>query len=118
MRCTLLLALSPHRPAHPAEDNGLIGHWKFSGDANDASGRGNHGRAFAVDLTAAGTGGYLAARHGLMGKPLMSKYPSNPALEPRQGRFHARRLGAHGGIARRRPGRPGEQVRPGSPARA
>ena len=54
---TLLLALFltvvPTRAAEP----GLIGHWKLRGDANDASGRGNHGRAIAVDLSATGPDG-------------------------------------------------------------
>ena len=49
---------------------------------------------------------------------VLRRGPGEPLARPRQGRLHARRLGAHRGIARRRPGRPGEQVRPRRPARA
>ena len=65
MRCTLLLALLLTPLPSRAEDRGLVGHWRFSGDANDASGRGNHGRAFAVDLTAPGPGGRTTRRRAV-----------------------------------------------------
>src|SRR5262249_1404249 len=57
MRWTCLLALFLTGVPARAEDRGLVGHWRFSGDANDASGHGHHGRAFAVDLTARGPDG-------------------------------------------------------------
>ena len=76
-------------PACPpgAEDRGLIGHWKFSGDANDASGRGNHGRAFAVDLTAPGPGGAPRGAARFDGKSSYVEVPTNPSLELGKGDF-------------------------------
>ena len=117
MRCTALLAIFLIGVPARAEDRGLIGHWKLRGDANDASGRGNHGRAFAVDLSATGPGGEARGAARFDGRSSWIEVPDDPALGPRQGRFHDRRLGAHRGIARRRHRRPGQQVRPGRAAR-
>jgi hypothetical protein len=38
-------------------DTGLVGYWKLAGDCRDYSGRGNHGAAHGVDLSAAGPDG-------------------------------------------------------------
>ena len=70
-----------------AEDRGLIGHWRFSGDANDASGRGNHGRAFAVDLTAPGPGGAPSGAARFDGKSSYVEVPASPALGLGKGDF-------------------------------
>lgn len=66
-------------PALAAEP-GLIGHWKFSGDASDASGRGHHGRAVALDLTAPGPGGTPRGAARFDGKSSYVEVPANPAL--------------------------------------
>ena len=84
---TLLLALLLTGMPARAEDRGLIGHWKFSGDANDASGRGNHGRAFAVDLTAPGPGGVPRGAARFDGKSSSVEVPANPALGLGKGDF-------------------------------
>jgi len=80
MRWTLLLALLLTGLPARAEDCGLIGHWRFSGDATDASGRGNHGRAFAVDLTAPGPDGAPRGATRFDGKSSYVEVPTNPSL--------------------------------------
>ena len=87
MRWTVLLALFLTGVPTRAEDRGLIGHWRFSGDANDASGRGNHGRAFAVDLTAPGPGGDPRGAARFDGKSSYVEVPANPALDLGKGDF-------------------------------
>ena len=87
MRRTLLLALLLTPLPSRAEDRGLIGHWRFSGDANDASGRGNHGRAFAVDLTAPGPGGRTRGAARFDGKSSYVEVPASPALGLGKGDF-------------------------------
>jgi hypothetical protein len=95
---TVLLALSLTSVAAQADDRGLIGHWMLRGDVNDASGRGNHGRAFAVDLSATGPGGNPRGAARLDGRSSYIEIPNNPSLSG-QGRSHARRPAAHRGIA-------------------
>ena len=87
MRWTLLLALLLTPLPSRAEDRGLIGHWRFSGDANDASGRGNHGRAFAVDLTAPGPDGRPDGAARFDGKSSYVEVPASPALDLGKGDF-------------------------------
>jgi hypothetical protein len=60
-----VLAINAYGPA--AKDSrqsngGLVGYWKLNGDANDHSGRGNHGRNHGVDLATGsfdGRGSYI-----------------------------------------------------------
>src|SRR3954468_22690161 len=80
MRWTVLLALCLPGVPTRAEEPGLVGHWRFSGDANDASGRGNHGRAFAVDLTAPGPGGRTNGAARFDGKSSYVEVPASPTL--------------------------------------
>ena len=87
MRWTVLLALFLSGVPTRAEDRGLIGHWKFAGDANDASGRGNHGRAFAVDLTAPAPAGPPAARRGSTASRPSSRSRRIPSLDLGKGDF-------------------------------
>ena len=120
-RAMWLVALLIVPSAHPgarADERGPIGHWRLAGDAKDASGRGNHGQVVGVDLTAPGPDGRPAGAARFDGKGAFIRGPGEPVPGPRHGRLHARRLGAHRGEARRRAGRPGEQVRPRRPARA
>ncbi len=81
MRWTLLLALLLIGVPSRAEDHGLIGLWRFAGDANDDSGRGNHGRAFAVDMTASGPDGSPRGAARFDGKSSYVEVPANPALD-------------------------------------
>ena len=87
MRCTVLLALFLTGMPARADERGLIGHWRFSGDANDASGRGHHGRAFAVDLTAPGPGGGPRGAARFDGKSSYVEVPASPALGLGKGDF-------------------------------
>src|SRR5262245_10787578 len=87
MRWTLLLALFLTGVPARAEDRGLIGHWRFSGDTKDASGHGHHGRAFALDLTARGPGGAPRGAARFDGRSSSVEVPANPALILGQGDF-------------------------------
>jgi hypothetical protein len=80
MRWTLLPALLLTATIAFGDDRGLVGHWKLSGDANDSSGRGNHGRAFAVDLTASGPGGQPNSAARFDGKSSYIEVPSSPSI--------------------------------------
>lgn len=84
MRWTILLSLwlaGPlTTPVVLAGDEGLIGHWKFSGDANDSSGLGNHGKAIAVDLTASGPGGTPGGAARFDGMASYVEVPADPRL--------------------------------------
>ncbi|WP_435017906.1 LamG-like jellyroll fold domain-containing protein [Tundrisphaera sp. TA3] len=70
-----------------AEAPGPIGHWKFAGDANDASGRGHHGRAVAVDLTAPGPDGGPGTAARFDGTSSFVEIPPHPSLELGRGDF-------------------------------
>ncbi len=88
MRRTLLLTLllvAGH--AARAEDRGLVGYWRFSGDTEDSSGRGNHGRAIAVDLTADGPGGTPRGAARFDGKTSIVEVPANDSLALGKGDF-------------------------------
>ncbi|MHC5538310.1 LamG-like jellyroll fold domain-containing protein [Singulisphaera rosea] len=74
---SLLLCDAPSR----AEAPGPIGHWRFSGDVNDASSRGNHGRSFAVDLTVPGPDGSPRGAARFDGKSSFVEVASTPSLE-------------------------------------
>ena len=98
MRRTLLLALLLTPLPSRAEDRGLVGHWRFSGDANDASGRSNHGRAFAVDLTAPGPGGLTNGAARFDGKSSYVEVPASPTLGLGKSDFTLAVWRAHRGI--------------------
>ncbi len=87
MRWTLLLALSLAALPARADDRGLIGHWKLSGDANDASGRGHHGRTVAVDLSAPGPDGAPRGAARFDGKSSYVEVPPSPGLNLGRGEF-------------------------------
>lgn len=87
MRRTLLLTLFLTSVSARAQDLGLIGLWRFSGDVNDTSGRGNHGRAFAVDLNAPGPGGVARGAARFDGKSSHVEIPTNPSLDLGKGDF-------------------------------
>jgi hypothetical protein len=87
MRWAFLLALLLTGPPARAGERGLIGHWRFSGGADDASGRGNHGRALAVDFTARGPDGTPRGAARFDGRSSYVEVPANPALDLGQGDF-------------------------------
>ena len=87
MRWTVLLALLLTGMPGRGEDRGLVGHWKLSGDANDASGHGHHGRAVAVDLNAPGPGGAPRGAARFDGKSSSIEVPADPALGLGRGDF-------------------------------
>ncbi|WZO97078.1 LamG domain-containing protein [Isosphaeraceae bacterium EP7] len=80
MRWKLLLSLLFVGVPALAEDRGLIAHWNFSGDTNDTSGHGNHGRAFSVDLTSPGPDGSPRGAARFDGKSSYLEVPANPSL--------------------------------------
>lgn len=87
MRWTLLLIpFLASTPAH-ADDRAPIAHWRFAGDANDSSGRGHHGRAIAVDLTAPGPDGAPGRAARFDGKSSLIEIPATPALNLGRGDF-------------------------------
>src|SRR5262249_42211413 len=87
MRWTSLLVLFLAGVPARAEDRGLVGHWRFSGDANDASGHGHHGRAFPVDLTARGPDGAPRGAARFDGRSSSVEVPASPALSLGKGDF-------------------------------
>jgi hypothetical protein len=82
----LVLLLVVGGPAR-AEERGLIGRWKLAGDATDASGRGQHGRALAVDFTASGPAGKPRTAARFDGKTSVVEVPSSPGLSLGRGDF-------------------------------
>ncbi len=87
MRWTLLLALSFAALPACADDGSLIGHWKFAGDTNDASGQGHHGRAIAVELSAPGFGGAARGAARFDGKSSYVEADPSLGLELGRGQF-------------------------------
>jgi hypothetical protein len=80
LRLALLLTVWFGLPRVRAEDGGLLGHWKFAGDAGDASGRGNHARAYAVDLNASGPDGTARSAARFDGRSSYLEVPPNSTL--------------------------------------
>src|SRR5437868_15549472 len=63
-----------------AQERGLIGHWKLSGDTKDSSGHGNHGENHGADLTAAGPGGKPNGAARFDGKNAHVQVPASKSL--------------------------------------
>jgi len=63
------------------EETGLLGHWKFAGNANDSSDYGNHGANHGADLTAHGPGGQPNSAARFDGKSAVMEIPASESLE-------------------------------------
>jgi hypothetical protein len=80
--CQALLLLPAGGGGLPADDTGLIGHWKLAGDARDHSGNGRDGVNHGADLKAEGPDGRPSGAAQFDGRDDFIEVPAARSLRP------------------------------------